>query len=49
MVHPLRGHREPVPDRQVVPQLEQVLALDAAAALTLLPQHPLTGATLPQA
>lgn len=38
MVHPQRGHSEPVPERQVVPQWEQVLA-DAV----------LTGATLPQA
>ena len=47
MVQPQRGHREPVPDRQVVPQLEQVLAADTVEAV--LPQHPLTGATLPQA
>ena len=27
MVHPQRGHSDPVPDRQVVPQFEQVLAV----------------------
>ena len=38
MVHPQRGPSEPVPERQVVPQWEQVLA-----------EAVLTGATLPQA
>ena len=27
MVHPQRGQSEPVPEKQVVPQLEQVLAV----------------------
>jgi hypothetical protein len=46
MVQPQRGQSEPVPERQVVPQLEQVLAAVCADAAQ--PQ-PFTGATLPQA
>lgn len=47
MVQPQRGQSEPVPDRHVVPQLEQVLAV-AAAPLELQPQ-PFAAATLPHA
>ena len=44
MVQPHLGQREPVPDRQVVPQLEQVLAVPQDAQ----PLLPLAVATLPQ-
>jgi len=45
MVQPQRGHRLPVPERQVVPQLEQVLGEEA------LPEQPQPRFefTLPQA
>jgi len=39
MVLPHLGHSEPLPDRQVVPQWEQVLAV-AAQAVLLVPVQP---------
>jgi len=47
MVQPQRGQSAPVPERQVVPQLEHVLGTDAA----VLPAHPQLrpDAVLPQA
>ena len=44
MVQPQRGQSDPVPDRQVVPQLEHVLAADAEVQPQLR-----FGAVLPQA
>ena len=48
MVQPQRGHSEPVPDRQVVPQLEQVLADGVGVEFVVAPQ-PWPCAALPQA
>lgn len=49
MVQPQRGHREPEPEIQVVPQLEHVLAELPFAVDAPFEQHPLVDAALPHA